>query len=257
MVDVLVCIKRVPDVSGEITLTEDGRAVDDRYLGHTVSSHEECAVELAVQVANATGGSATVLTLGAAEAVEQLRDALAVGCSAAVLVEAEADRYGPADVAAAIADVVRQKEDDGTPYDLVLLGNDAADTGDFQVGVRLAYRLGRPVLTGISTCAVQDETIHAEGAGPDGTEVFDVALPAVVAVQEGGVAPRYPSITGRMRAKRTSVETVTPAAEPAGSGRVRYTLPPPQPSTVQVLGEGPEAAPAVVDLLFELGVVSR
>ncbi len=257
MVDVLVCIKRVPDVSGEITLTENGRAVDDRYLGHTVSSHEECAVELAVQVANATGGSATVLTLGAAEAVEQLRDALAVGCSAAVLVEAEADRYGPADVAAAIADVVRRKEADGTPYDLVLLGNDAADTGDFQVGVRLAYRLGRPVLTGISTCAVQDVTLHAEGAGPDGTEVFEVALPAVVAVQEGGVAPRYPSITGRMKAKRTTVETVTPTTEPAGSGRVRYTLPPPQPSTVQVLGEGPDAAPAVVDLLFELGVVSR
>jgi len=257
VVDVLVCIKRVPDVSGEITLTEDGRAVDDGYLGHTVSSHEECAVELAVQVANATGGSATALTLGAAEAVEQLRDALAVGCSAAVLVEAEADRYGPAAVAAAIADVVRRKEADGTPYDLVLLGNDAADTGDFQVGVRLAYRLGRPVLTGISTCAVQDVTLHAEGAGPDGTEVFEVALPAVVAVQEGGVAPRYPSITGRMKAKRTTVETVTPTAEPAGSGRVRYTLPPPQPSTVQVLGEGPDAAPAVVDLLFELGVVSR
>ncbi|HWM00429.1 MAG TPA: hypothetical protein VNP20_24020 [Nocardioidaceae bacterium] len=257
MVDVLVCIKRVPDVSGEITLTEDGHAVDDRYLGHTVSSHEECAVELAVQVANATGGSATVLTLGAAEAVEQLRDALAVGCSAGVLVEAGADRYGPADVAAAIADVVRQKEAEGTPYDLVLLGNDAADTGDFQVGVRLAYRLGRPVLTGISTCAVQDVTLHAEGAGPDGTELFEVSLPAVVAVQEGGVAPRYPSITGRMKAKRTTVETVTPTAEPAGSGRVRYTLPPPQPSTVQVLGEGPDAAPAVVDLLFELGVVSR
>jgi electron transfer flavoprotein beta subunit len=257
VVDVLVCIKRVPDVSGEITLTEDGRGVDDRYLGHTVSTHEECAIELAVQVANATGGSATVLSVGAAEAVEQLRDAVAVGCSAAVLVEAEAERYGPADVAAAIADVVRQKQADGTPYDLVLLGNDAADTGDFQVGVRLAYELGRPVLTGISTCEISGDTLHAEGAGPDGTEVFEVALPAVVAVQEGGVAPRYPSITGRMKAKRTTVETVAPTAEPAGSGRVRFTLPPPQPSTVQVLGEGPEAAAAVVDLLFELGVVSR
>ena len=79
MVNVLVCVKRVPDTGGEIALTEDGMGVDDRALGHTVSPHEECAVELAVQVANATGGTATVLTLGSADAVEQLRNALAVG----------------------------------------------------------------------------------------------------------------------------------------------------------------------------------
>jgi electron transfer flavoprotein beta subunit len=257
VVNVLVCVKRVPDVSGTITLTDDGLAVDSRHVGFTVSPHEECAVELAVQVAAATGGEATVLTLGAPEAVEQLRNAVAVGCSGAVLVEAEADRFGPADVAAAIADVVRAREAAGTAVDLVLVGNDAADTGDFQVGVRLGYALGRPVLTGISTCAVDGGTVTAEGAGPDATEVFEVALPAVLAIQEGGVAPRYPSISGRMKAKKTAVETVTPDVQPSGSGRVRFTLPPAQPSSVQMLGEGPEAAPAVVDLLFELGVVAR
>jgi electron transfer flavoprotein beta subunit len=257
VVNVLVCVKRVPDVSGTITLTDDGLAVDSRHVGFTVSPHEECAVELAVQVASATGGEATVLTLGAPEAVEQLRNAVALGCSGAVLVEADADRFGPADVAAAIAEVVRAREAAGSPVDLVLVGNDAADTGDFQVGVRLGYALGRPVLTGISTCAVDGGTVTAEGTGPNGVEVFEVALPAVLAIQEGGVAPRYPSISGRMKAKKTAVETVTPEVEPAGSGRVRFTLPPEQPSSVQVLGEGPEAAPAVVDLLFELGVVAR
>jgi electron transfer flavoprotein beta subunit len=257
VVNVLVCVKRVPDVSSSVTLTDDGLAVDDRHVGFTVSPHEECAVELAVQVATATGGEATVLTLGAPEAVEQLRNAVAVGCSGAVLVEAAADRFGPADVAAAIADVVRAREAAGTAVDLVLVGNDAADTGDFQVGVRLAYALGRPVATGISTCSVEGDTVTAEGTGPNGVEVFEVALPAVLAIQEGGVAPRYPSISGRMKAKKTAVETVTPEVQPTGPGRVRFTLPPAQPSSVQVLGEGPEAAPAVVDLLFELGVVAR
>jgi electron transfer flavoprotein beta subunit len=255
MVNVLVCIKRVPDVAGQITLTEDGRAVDARHVGFTVSPHEECAVELAVRMAAATGGEATVLTLGPAEAVEQVRNAVAVGCSGAVLVEADGDRFGPADVAAAIADVVREAE--GTAYDLVLVGNDAADTGDFQVGVRLGYALGRPVLTGISTCEVHDDMVLARGAGPEGTELFEVALPAVLAIQEGGVSPRYPSITGRMKAKRTAVDTVTPQRQPVGSGRVRFKLPPERPSSVQVLGQGPEAAGAVVDLLFELGVVHR
>lgn len=255
MTDVLVCIKRVPDTSGEVLLTEDGQSVDARHVGYTVSPHEECAVELATRIATATEGRATVLTVGPPEAVEQLRNALAVGCSDAVLVEADTDRFGPVDVAGAIAEVVRERESAGTSYDLVLLGNDAADTGDFQVPVRLAYALGRPVVTGISTCEVSDSTVIARGDGPEGTEVFEVPLPAVVAVMEGGAQPRYPSIPGRMKAKKAPVDVVTPALEPVGNGRVKLKLPPSRPSTVEILGEGRDAAPAVVDLLESLGLV--
>lgn len=255
MSNVLVCIKRVPDLGGEISLTADGMSVDDSSLGHTVSPHEECAVELAIQVAKDTDGQATVLTLGASEAVEQLRNALALGCTGAVLVEADAAAYGPADVAAAIADVVRAHEAAGTTYDLVLLGNDASDTGDFQVGVRLSYLLDRPVVAGVSTLSVQGDRVAARGQAPDGgTEIFDVPLPAVLTVMEGGIEPRYPSIPGRMKAKKVTIEQVAPSHEPAGSGRIRLKLPPPQPSQVSILGEGPEAAGAVVDLFEKLGV---
>lgn len=257
MANVLVCIKQVPHSSGEVLLSEDAQSVDARHVGYTVSPHEECAVELATQVAGATGGQATVLTLGPADSIEQLRNALAVGCTDAVLIEAEGDRFGPVDVAAAVAEVVRAREAAGTRYDLVLLGNDAADTGDFQVGVRLAYALGRPVLTGISTCEVQGDVVRARGDGPEGTEIFEVPLPAVIAVMEGGVSPRYPSIPGRMKAKRAPVETVTSNVDPAGSGRVRLKLPPDQPSSVEILGVGPEAAPAVVDLFTRIGVLAR
>ena len=256
MTNVLVCIKRVPDLGGEIRLTGDAMAVDDSSLGHTVSPHEECAVELAIQVAKDTDGQATVLTLGSSDAVEQLRHALALGCTGAVLIEADAASYGPADVAAAIADVVRTKEADGAPYDLVLLGNDASDTGDFQVGIRLSYLLDRPVVAGVSTLSVEGDRVVAKGGAPDGgTEIFEVPLPAVLTVMEGGIEPRYPSIPGRMKAKKVAIEEVAPTAAPAGSGRVRLTLPPVQPSQVEVLGEGPEAAPAVVDLLEKLGVL--
>ncbi len=257
MVNVLVCIKRVPDSSGQVLLSEDAQSVDARHVGHTVSPHEECAVELAVQIAGATGGEATVLTVGPEDAVEQLRNAVAVGCSGAVLVEADLEKLGPADVAAAIAGLVRAREAEGTAYDLVLLGNDAADTGDFQVGVRLAYALTRPVLTGISLCEVDGDRLVARGDGPEGTEIFEVPLPAVVAVMEGGVSPKYPSIPGRMKAKRAPVDRVASNVDPVGSGRVRLKLPPAQPSSVEILGEGPEAAPAVVDLLVRLGVVAR
>jgi electron transfer flavoprotein beta subunit len=256
MTDVLVCIKRVPDVAGEVLLSDDALTVDARHVGFTVSPHEECAVELASQIAESSGGTATVLTVGPAESVEQLRGALAVGCSSGVLVEADTERYGPADVAAAIASVIRTREAAGPQVDLVLLGNDAADTGDFQVPVRLAYALGRPVLTGISSCVVSGDRVIARGDGVDGVEIFDLPLPAVVAVTEGGVSPRYPSITGRMKSKKAPVETVAPDLEPTGNGRVRLKLPPPRRGTVEVLGHGPGAAPAVVDLLLEIGVVS-
>ncbi len=255
MSNVLVCIKRVPETGGQVTLTGDGRAVDDRNLGHTVSPHEECAVELAIAVAKDTGGEVTVLTVGPDAAVEQLRNALAVGCARAVRVQADASGYGPADVAAAIANVVRAHEADGTSYELVLLGNDALDTGDFQVGVRVAYALDRPVVTGIKTVQVSDGVAVARGDGPDGgSEIFEVTLPAVVTVMEGGIEPRYPSVPGRMKAKKVQVEERAPSTTPAGPGRLRLKLPAPQPSQVTILGEGPGAAPAVVDLLESLGV---
>jgi electron transfer flavoprotein beta subunit len=110
------------------------------------------------------------------------------------------------------------------------------------------------VVAGVSTIEVVGDRVVARADGADGTDIFEVELPAVLTVMEGGIAPRYPSIPGRMKAKRVTVETVTPAGEPAGSGRVRLKLPPTQPSQVEILGEGPGAAAAVVDLLERLGV---
>lgn len=257
MIDVLVCIKRVPDASGEVLLTEDEQRVDARHVGYTVSAHENAAIELAVQVAGATGGQATVLTLGTAEAAEQLRNALAVGCTAATLVEGEPSDFGPVDVAKEIAAVVSAHAAEGRDYGLVLLGNDAADSGDFQVGIRLSYELGRPVVNGVATVEVADEVLTAHGEGPDGHETYRLPLPAVATVMEGGVEPRYPTVPGRMKAKKVPIETREPAATPTGSGRVRLTLPPPTPSNVVVLGQGADAAPAVVDLFEKLGLVTR
>ncbi len=254
MTDVLVCIKRVPDAAGEVTLTADAQGVDARHVGFTLSAHENCAVELAVRTAADTGGTATVLTLGPAEAVEQLRSALGVGVEAAVLVEADPAAYGPADVAREIAAVVEAHAAEGRVHDLVLLGNDAADSGDFQVGIRLAHLLGRPVVNGVRTVAVEGAVLAAHGDGVDGVETYAVPLPAVATVLEGGVEPRYPTLKGRMKARKAPVETRAPQREPAGSGRVRLLLPPPAPSSVELLGEGPDAAVAVVDLLHRMGV---
>jgi electron transfer flavoprotein beta subunit len=254
MTNVLVCIKRVPDSSGEVLLTDDAQAVDGRHVGFTISEHENCAVEQAIQVATATGGEACVVTLGPAEAAEQLRGALALGCSAATHVVADSGRFGPADVARELAAVVRAHEAEGRTHDLVLLGNDAADSGDFQVGIRLAYDLGRPVVTGIGVLEVDGDRITATCDGPTAQEVYELPLPAVVTMLEGGVEPRYPTVSGRMKAKKIEIEERTPVSEAAGPKRVSLKVPPPVPSQVQILGQGPDAAAAVRDLLVELGV---
>jgi electron transfer flavoprotein beta subunit len=254
MTNVLVCVKRVPDVGSEVLLTEDRQSIDARHVGFTTSDHEQCAVELAVQVSAAGGGTATVVTVGADEAVEQLRTALGVGCAAAVLVQADPAALGPADVAREIAAVVGAHADAGTTYDLVLLGNDAADSGDYQVPIRLADALGRPVVTGMQAIEVRDGVAHCTGEGPLGTETYAVPLPAVVSVMEGGVEPRYPTITGRMKAKKIEIETRELSAPPVGSGRLTLTAPEAASSSSELIGEGPEAAGAVVDLFQKLGV---
>jgi electron transfer flavoprotein beta subunit len=257
MVDVLVCVKRVVDSTGKVTLTDDGQSIDGRYAGYTLSRHEECAIELAVRAASASGGSSTVVTLGDEDAEEQLRTALAVGVEAATHIVADSSRFGPADVAAELAAVVRDHAAAGRSYGLVLLGNDAADSGDFQVGIRLAYELGWPVVNGANTAEIKDDRVIAVVNGPDGHETYDVPLPAVVTVLEGGVEPKYPSVPGRMKAKRVAIEQREPRGDLVGPARVRLRLPEPPPSQVQILGTGAAAAPAVVDLLETLGVLSR
>src|SRR6202789_2954626 len=197
---ILVCVKRVPTVGGAITLTADRRAIDTKASGFTISPHEECAVEEAVRLAERFGGSVTVATLGPAIAEEQLRACLALGASAAVLLEIEPKlEVGPMETAVALHALAADRG-----FDLVLLGNEASDTGDYQVGIRLAHLLGWPVATGIKALAVDDDAIWASASRTyrGVLETFAVELPCVVTVKEGINLPRYTSLPCRPRAQR-------------------------------------------------------
>jgi electron transfer flavoprotein beta subunit len=276
-VNVLVCVKRVPQTGGRIVLTADGRAIDTRFLGFTISPHEECGVEEAVRIVEVQGGSSTVLTLGPPEAEEQLRDAMALGIDRAVLLEAMGE-WDPVSTAAAITEAIQAQEAANGRFDLILFGNEAADTGDFQVGIRVAVALERPVINGIKGLALGDGVARARReAGGGAWETYELPLPAVVGVKEGLNLPRYPSVPGRLRAKRKEVERVALGASPAGAlglgagedaavdgpgaGAVPgptmlgLRLPAEERTAAAVLGHGPEAAPAVVDLLQQLGLI--
>ncbi len=250
--EILVCVKRVPTVGGTITLTPDGRSVDTRMSGFTISPHEECAVEEAVRLCERLGGSVTVVTLGPAEAEEQLRACLALGASAAVLLETAGEEFGPVATAAALHSVAASGG-----FDLVLLGNEASDTGDYQVGIRLAHLLGRPAATGIKELSVSGSSLSASRTYRGVAETFTLPLPAVVTVKEGINLPRYPSLPGRLRAKRAAITRVpVPFAADPGLRMTSLRVPPAARGQATVLGSGAAAVPALVSVLAEIGVLS-
>ena len=265
--EILVCVKRVPMVGGKIVVTADGQDVDTRMSGFTVSPHEECAVEEAVRLVEHHGGGVTVLTLGPPAAADQLRDMLALGASRAVLLETDGREWGPIATAEAIVAAVRGRAADsaadaaaepsapGCPYDLLLFGNEAADTGDYQVAVRVAHALGLPCATGIKNLEATETGARARREYRGTEEVFDLPLPAVISVKEGINLPRYPSLPGRLRAKRATIEPSVPEWHPEGLRKQGLRVPAGETKRAEILGTGPDAVPALVALLDELGVL--
>ncbi|MCP2251378.1 electron transfer flavoprotein beta subunit [Prauserella aidingensis] len=250
--DIVVCIKRVPAFGAQVPLTDDGSAVDTRHLGFTIGPHEECAVEEAVRLVSAHGGRVTVLTVGPEEAGEQLRYALAMGAHRGVLVDTGTTDLDPEATATA---VLAGLADEPEP-DLLLFGDASADAGHGQVAIRVALARGLPVVGGITGMdADAGGGLRATRETPAGTEVFRVPMPAAVTVKEGLNLPRYPTLPGRLKAKKAELRTVSCAPEPGGLRTVGLRRPADDRAGAVPLGRGAAAAPAVVDILAELGKV--
>ncbi len=254
--NVLVCVKRVPMTGARIVLTPDAQAIETRHLGFTVSPHEECAVEEAVRLVEAHGGEAVVLTLGPPEAEEQLRDAMAIGADRAIHLVTDGEEWDPQATAAAIVAAVEAERASGVVFDLLLFGNESADAGNYQVGVRVAYALGLPVVTGLKGLSVEDGRLRGERESGSGRDVYEAPLPAVATVLEGLNLPRYPSVPGRMRAQRKPVAATTPARPAPRLEKLRLVVPEAERAQAEILGEGAAAAPRVVEALRELGVLA-
>ena len=251
--EILVCVKRVPMVGGKIVVTADGQDVDTRMSGFTVSPHEECAVEEAVRITERVGGTVTVLTLGPAEATEQLRDMLALGAHRGVLLETDGREWGSIATAAAIGQAIRDLQPAAFP--LIFFGNEAADTGGYQVAIRVAHTLGRPCATGIKGLEVSDESLRAARERGAAQEVFELPLPAVVSVKEGINLPRYPSLPGRLRAKRAEITVLQPRWQPDGLRKTGLRVPATATRQAQLLGSGVDAVPELIRVLEELGLL--
>jgi len=219
--DLVVCVKRVPDTEAKVRVAADGRSIDAAGVQWIMAPYDEIAVEKALQLRDAAGGgTVTVVSVGPAETTKELRTALAMGADKAVLVTAPTGAGDASATAKALADAVR-----ALPADLLLFGKQATDDDDAAVGPMVAALLDRPCVAFVTSIEVTGRvaTVRREIDGE--VEVLEVDLPAVLTAQKGLAEPRLPGLKGIMAAKKKPLDEKPLVATPAATETRSLTLP--------------------------------
>lgn len=241
--ELLVCIKRVPDSAAKIRVAADGKGIDPAGIEHVISPYDEIALERAVQIKEAQGGSVTVVCFGPAEATKEIRQALAMGADKAIHLKDPGGSRGPLGIARVLAEAIK-----GRKFDAILFGRQSIDSDNSAVGIIVARLLDLPAVSLVTKLELKDGkgTAHREAEG--GTEVVEVNLPAVFTAQRGLAEPRYPSIKGIMMAKKKPIEEIA-APLPSGRLEIEKLSPPPERPPGKIVGKGKDAVPDLVRML--------
>jgi electron transfer flavoprotein beta subunit len=203
--NIVVCVKQVPDTAMERTLTPPDGTLDRASLDGLINELDEYAIEEGLKIAEARGGEVTILSMGPAKAAESIRKALSMGADKAVHLSDDALAGSDAlATSAALAAALVQ-----TGFDLVILGSESTDARTGVVPAMLAERLGVPQLTLASQVEISGSQVTIRRVTDDGYAVVTASLPAVVSVTEKINEPRYPTFKGIMAAKKKPVQVLT------------------------------------------------
>ena len=202
--NIVVCVKQVPDTAVERTLTPEG-TLDRASLDGLINELDEYAIEEGLKLAEANGGEVTILSMGPQKASESIRKALSMGADKAVHVLD--DSLAGSDALATSAALAAALTQVG--FDLVILGSESTDARTGVVPAMLAERLGVPQLTLASKVDISGSDVTIRRVTDDGYAVVQASLPAVVSVVEKINEPRYPTFKGIMAAKKKPVQTLT------------------------------------------------
>ncbi|MDF5753415.1 electron transfer flavoprotein subunit beta/FixA family protein [Spongiactinospora sp. TRM90649] len=205
--NIVVCVKQVPDTATERKLRSDDKTLDRDAVDGVINELDEYAVEEALKLKEAHGGdtTVTVLTMGPAKASETIRKALAMGADKAVhLIDDALHGSDALSTSYAMAQALAK-----TGFDLVVLGSESTDARTGVLAAMLAERLGVPQLTLAKKVEVDGTAITIERVAEYGYDKVQATLPAVVSVVEKINDPRYPSFKGIMAAKKKPVETLS------------------------------------------------
>ena len=197
--NILVCIKQVPDMESKFKVNAEGSWYDSADLAWRMNEYDEYAVEQAVQLKEKTGADLTVLCIGPERVKETMKKALAMGCDRGVHVADDASfKKDPFSIAAIIAEFAKPKS-----FDLIFTGMQSQDRGSAQVGMLVAEMLGLPSITTIVGFAFENGTITVKRELEGGVKAKVTApTPALVTCQLGLNTPRYPTLPNIMKAKK-------------------------------------------------------
>jgi electron transfer flavoprotein beta subunit len=254
--NIVVCMKHVPDTESKIRVKGDGSGIATEGLNFVVNPYDEFAVEEAIRIKERTPGSkVVVVSIGPEDATKSIRTCLAMGADDAVhILDTDFQRFDGVATAALLAAALKD-----IPFDLIICGKQAVDDDCAQVGPALAEYLGMPNVSVVTKLEVAADakkiTVEREIEGAK--EVVECMLPALVTAQKGLNEPRYPSLPAIMKAKKMTIKTV-PAAElaagPAGEAKievVKFAEPPGRKAGRVLEGEPKDVVKQVVTLLVE------
>ena len=202
--NIVVCVKQVPDTAVERTLRAGDGTLDRETPDGLINELDEYAIEEGLKIAEAHGGEVTILSMGPGKAAESIRKALSMGADKAVHVSDEAIAGSDALATSLVLAQVLQQ----TGFDLVILGSESTDARTGVVPAMLAERLGVPQLTLASQVDVDGQSVTVRRVTDEGYATVTGQLPAVVSVVEKINEPRYPSFKGIMAAKKKPVQTL-------------------------------------------------
>ncbi len=242
--NIAVCVKRVPDTETRIKIDADGKSIDESGVKFVLNPYDEFAVEEALKLKEQAGtGEVVAVSLGSDASQETIRTTLAVGADRGVLLRTDVRSLDPL----ASARVLARELGDGA-YDLILFGKLAIDDYSHAVGTMVAELLGLPSVSSIAHLTIADGSGTAEREIEGGVEVVEFRLPAVLTTDKGLNEPRYPALRGIMLAKKKPLEVKDVTVDTGAIEVVELALPP-ERQAGRIIGEGPEAVPALLDAL--------
>jgi electron transfer flavoprotein beta subunit len=258
-VRIAVLIKQVPATDAILQIADARDTIAVQGLSWVVNPYDEIAVEEALRLRQAHGGSVTAMTVGPPPAEDALRTALALGADEALLIDAPA--VGASDgltVARLLAAAIAQ-----APFDLIIAGRRAVDDDSGWVGPAVAEALGIPHVVAVTAVQIRSGAIRCHRAVDGGAVVVEARLPALITVERGLNEPRHMSLKG-IRAARQKIIAVIGTANlnlPPGRLQARarvaaLELPPARPTVEMLAGEtAQDKAAALVERLRARGIV--
>lgn len=204
--NLVVCLKRVPDSTARIQVGPDGRRINPDGVDYVISPYDEFAIEEALRLKEKHGGEVVGVCVEPDGNEQILRKALAMGVDRGVLIQG-GDPFDGAAVAEILAAALKE-----IPFDLCLFGKQSIDSDSYQVPAMVAHRLGVPRATVVNKMEVGTGTVKVHRQIEGAEEVYELSTPCIIAAQKGLNEPRFPSLKGIMAAKKKPIDKRTAPA---------------------------------------------